>query len=690
MSKNKLTATNSTESSTSASSLSEYEANYEPPRKVPDNTENRKITQSYEPPRRFPDNIEMQKTTESNSKPKDPTTPTFIDKYTLNQYKLNDCDTINTKGMTYTQIIEEHLSRNPSVETSKSSIELRRHKENGTSDDSSAAFSPSPSFRAPSEYKEHIGQTMDQDNSKEKKSKYNKITEKYVQNAVQVDAPHVIDDKTVVNSVNNVGTVSSANHGEIIEQHLHQQPGPDSNKDTVGKSSMMNTKSQQQINHENYQPNAFESGSLITSSLYVASAKSKENHREVIESHLRNNHESMKTSITQPAKQEQVKSYQENYQEFASGVVNGHKPSSVLSFDSSVEAETTKSTATVDDHFIVIDKEIGNRKDKSGAKTSTPRESMGDQQTDNNDVRYKHIKDYLTNKDYFQMLREKNEYLSTEVDDKQTHAETTTMRNETNTQETGNRVSTKQTHRDTTVRNDTNIREMENRVSTKQTNRDTTVRNNINIQETGNRVSSKQTNRDTTTVRNDTNSRETRNKVSTEQTRTKTKHVKTENVTQRKTKHDVMKNASTDDFEGRTKKYIITQQEIVFYLKNADGVLRIIHRPLMSRKEEYTEDEESRNVDKSLRVRRLSQPNLHTNQTLRQMEGSNHIEIKPEESKRVKHLKNEEKHIANVGVIYQSSPVNEGNFDPMGGNWRSSGSIFDCEQGCFSDHTVII
>merc|ERR1711915_814327 len=39
----------------------------------------------------------------------------------------------------------------------------------------------------------------------------------------------------------------------------------------------------------------------------------------------------------------------------------------------------------------------------------------------------------------------------------------------------------------------------------------------------------------------------------------------------------------------RTKKYIITQQEIVFYLKNADRVLRIIHRPLMSRQENSVE-----------------------------------------------------------------------------------------------------
>ena len=79
----------------------------------------------------------------------------------------------------------------------------------------------------------------------------------------------------------------------------------------------------------------------------------------------------------------------------------------------------------------------------------------------------------------------------------------------------------------------------------------------------------------------------------------------------------------------------------------------------------------------------MSQPNLHTGQRVIQEKGSNHIEIKPEESKRVKLLKNEEKHITNVGVIHQSK-TNSGlgrGFDPITGYWRSSGSIFDCEKG---------
>merc|ERR1712013_444708 len=120
---------------------------------------------------------------------------------------------------------------------------------------------------------------------------------------------------------------------------------------------------------------------------------------------------------------------------------------------------------------------------------------------------------------------------------------------------------------------------------------------------------------------------------------------------QKTTYYDKKENENTEK-DGGKKKYIITQQEIVFYLKNADGVLRIIHRPLMLRKE--NENVDNGKVDINLRVRRLSQPNLHTVQSVRQEEGSNHIEIKPEESKRVKLLKNEEKHITNVGVIHQS------------------------------------
>ena len=46
--------------------------------------------------------------------------------YEYNQYKLNDCNLVNTSGLSYSQVVEEHLHRNPSLETSKSSVELER------------------------------------------------------------------------------------------------------------------------------------------------------------------------------------------------------------------------------------------------------------------------------------------------------------------------------------------------------------------------------------------------------------------------------------------------------------------------------------------------------------------------------------------------------------------------------------
>jgi hypothetical protein len=201
---------------------------------------------------------------------------------------------------------------------------MQKHKEprKETSDDSFAASSPTPSYKPPSEHKQQSTQIMGHNDHKEKKSKYSKITEKYVQNAITDDTPHVLITKTVLIPSNNLGTVSSANHEEIIEQHQHQNANLESNKNIVGKSSTISMKNQSQINLENYQQSNFESESLVPSKSYAFSAKSKENHREIIESHLHNNHTSVQTNIRQP-KQEQVKSYQE----FASGVENENNPS---------------------------------------------------------------------------------------------------------------------------------------------------------------------------------------------------------------------------------------------------------------------------------------------------------------------------------------------------------------------------
>ena len=69
----------------------------------------------------------------------------------------------------------------------------------------------------------------------------------------------------------------------------------------------------------------------------------------------------------------------------------------------------------------------------------------------------------------------------------------------------------------------------------------------------------------------------------------------------------------------RSKKYFISQQEIVFYTKDAEGVVRIIHRPLC-RREEVEEGDYRRS-------RRNSQPDMR-GAVVRQEEGSSHLEIR--------------------------------------------------------------
>ena len=72
---------------------------------------------------------------------------------------------------------------------------------------------------------------------------------------------------------------------------------------------------------------------------------------------------------------------------------------------------------------------------------------------------------------------------------------------------------------------------------------------------------------------------------------------------------------------ARTKKYVITQQEIVFYVKDSEGVVRIIHRPLLRREDV----EEGRGARRS---RRRSQPDLGAEQMVSKQEGSRHIQIR--------------------------------------------------------------
>merc|ERR1712029_435666 len=75
-----------------------------------------------------------------------------------------------------------------------------------------------------------------------------------------------------------------------------------------------------------------------------------------------------------------------------------------------------------------------------------------------------------------------------------------------------------------------------------------------------------------------------------------------EDVSKTHMTHETTKHVDNDNITENNvrKKYIITQQEIVFYIRNADGTIRIVNRPLVTGQKEYG----------SLRKRRNSQPNL--------------------------------------------------------------------------------
>ena len=62
-----------------------------------------------------------------------PTTETVVNidtggksNYEITEYRLKDCNLVDTAGLSYSQVVEDHLHRNPSLETSKSSVELEK------------------------------------------------------------------------------------------------------------------------------------------------------------------------------------------------------------------------------------------------------------------------------------------------------------------------------------------------------------------------------------------------------------------------------------------------------------------------------------------------------------------------------------------------------------------------------------
>ena len=128
---------------------------------------------------------------------------------------------------------------------------------------------------------------------------------------------------------------------------------------------------------------------------------------------------------------------------------------------------------------------------------------------------------------------------------------------------------------------------------------------------------------------------------------------------------DVNKNNDMADEKTVRKKYIITQQEIVFYIRNADGTIRIVNRPLITGEKIYG----------SLRKRHNSQPSLHSDDEKGGGDGGlGHIRDVGNINQETTEVTNQHKRVIEV----------------QNKQWKSSGSIFDCEQKCFSDDTMVI
>jgi len=147
-----------------------------------------------------------------------------------------------------------------------------------------------------------------------------------------------------------------------------------------------------------------------------------------------------------------------------------------------------------------------------------------------------------------------------------------------------------------------------------------------------------------------------------------------EDVSKTHMTHETTKHVDNDNITENNvrKKYIITQQEIVFYIRNADGTIRIVNRPLVTGEKEYG----------TLRKRRNSQPNLEQEKDEAASGAGGMSGGVPG-------------HIVNVGNInLESETVTQAKHPQVlhvqNKEWKSSGSIFDCEQGCFSDETVVI
>lgn len=145
------------------------------------------------------------------------------------------------------------------------------------------------------------------------------------------------------------------------------------------------------------------------------------------------------------------------------------------------------------------------------------------------------------------------------------------------------------------------------------------------------------------------------------------------------------------------KQYRITQQEIIFYLKKADGIIKVVRRPLISSEQPTmnvkTGPKGKKKAERSPMIRHLSQPDLrrsppaHSDSTITVENRTFNIE--EYENVVVDHQTggwDRLDHLDNVGLLHHHhhGPTH-GQVSGLSGEWRSSGSIFDCRMKCFQE-----
>ena len=121
----------------------------------------------------------------------------------------------------------------------------------------------------------------------------------------------------------------------------------------------------------------------------------------------------------------------------------------------------------------------------------------------------------------------------------------------------------------------------------------------------------------------------------------------------------ILKNHSTDELvtDQNSKTYMITQQEIVFYLKNKDGILKVVRRPLLhTQRSSQLPSEEKENSF----IRHKSQPNLYSSHILRHLDESCHevaggVEVSAREDGS-QHI-----HMRSVGLLQHSLSLRQVN-----------------------------